>query len=241
MKLRKFLKFEWDAIAGIIAAVAAIILHLLHIVDEHTILLILLALVGLLFINFLRHAQANDVTAEEVSQTAHQVEKLHSAIKPADVVLIGPRRLRATHEEFLLNLCGETIWFNLCLSMYRTQPLFDALLKPALENKKVTSIKFVLDKCQQKVWEETVYPMVRCTNFSSKIQEPQWCSINNPVSFILADSQVSGETEALLSFWGAPFMAQTTEHEIPRYIFHVQQRSELLPHLEELVNTLGRA
>lgn len=241
MKLQKFLKFEWDAIAGIIAAVVAIVLHLLHIVDDHTILLILLALVGLLFINFLRHAKANEATAEEVSQTARRIKKLHVAIKPADVVLIGPRHLRAAHEQFLLNLSGETIWFNLCLTMYRTQPLFDALLKPAIENNRVTSIQFVLDKGQQELWQKTVYPMVRNCDIAAKIREPKWCNLNNPVSFILADSASSGETEALLSFWGAPFMAQTAEHEVPRYIFHVQQRSELLPHLEELVNTQSQA
>ena len=35
MKLKKLLSYEWDAIAGLLAAVDAIILHLLHIVDEH--------------------------------------------------------------------------------------------------------------------------------------------------------------------------------------------------------------
>ncbi|MCF7980382.1 MAG: hypothetical protein K9K86_00250 [Pseudomonadales bacterium] len=235
MNRQKFLKYEWDAIAGIIAAVIAIILHLLHIVDEHTILLILLALVGLLFINFLRHAEKNEVTAGKVAQTAHRIASIQAAIAPSDVILVGPRHLRAAHEHFLLNLSGETLWFNVCLSMYRTQALFDALLKPVLENTKVTSIQFVLDKAQQQTWQQTVVPMIAACNTTAKIREPLWRDLNNPVSFILGDSQLSGETEALLSFWGAPFMAQTVEHEIPRYIFHVQRRSELLPHLEELV------
>ncbi len=38
MKIKKILNYEWDAIAGILAAVIGIILHLLHIVNEEVIL-----------------------------------------------------------------------------------------------------------------------------------------------------------------------------------------------------------
>ena len=51
---------------------------------------------------------------------------------------------------------------------------------------------------------------------------------------ILADSHASEGTEALLSFWGEPFMAEASERQAPRFIFHVQKNSELLPHLVEL-------
>jgi hypothetical protein len=36
-------------------------------------------------------------------------------------------------------------WFHVCLSMFRPQPLFDTLLRPAVENPQVTSIQFILD------------------------------------------------------------------------------------------------
>ena len=49
--------------------------------------------------------------------------------------------------------------------------------------------------------------------------------LNRTVSFILADSQQSGGCEALLSFWGEPFMAQASGHGVPRFIFHVQRNS----------------
>ncbi|MDT8387097.1 MAG: hypothetical protein RQ736_06255 [Thiogranum sp.] len=58
--------------------------------------------------------------------------------------------------------------------------------------------------------------------------------MSKTVSYILADSQLSGGTEALLSFWGEPFMAQTTEQDVPRFIFHLQKNAEILPHLVEL-------
>lgn len=241
MKIRQLLKLEWDAIAGIIAAVLAIILHLLHIVDEHTILLILLALVGLLFINFMRHTREAELTAEQIHQTAHKINRIHAGLQIPDVVLIGPRHLRSAHERFLRNMSGETLWFNLCLSMYRTPELFDALLKPVIENPSVTSIQLILDHGQRSMWQESVSPLVRACDIHNKVKEPRWHPLGNPISFILGDTTDSGETEALLSFWGAPFMAQTLEMDVPRYILHVQKRSELLPLFEDLARNLPQA
>lgn len=51
---------------------------------------------------------------------------------------------------------------------------------------------------------------------------------------ILADTPLEGATEALVSFWGEPFMSQSAERNVPRYIFHIQAHSELLPHLVEM-------
>lgn len=38
------------------------------------------------------------------------------------------------------------IWFNVCLLMFVPQDLFDSLLRPAIENPYVTSIRFILDE-----------------------------------------------------------------------------------------------
>lgn len=234
MNLKRFLSFEWDAIAGIVAAVVAIVLHLLHVVDEHVILPIVLALLGLLFINFMRHTRNNEITAEQVDLTAHAVHDIQSALKRPDVVLVGPRHLRAANEQFVRHMSGETVWFNVCLSMYRPQPLFDALLRPAIENPAVSSIRFVLDESQKPLWEQAVWPKIAACAGHGKVEPPRWCRLSKTTSFILADSRVSGGPEALLSFWGEPFMAQSVERDVPRFIFHVQNGSELLPHLVEL-------
>ncbi|MCK9505237.1 MAG: hypothetical protein M0Q95_13785 [Porticoccaceae bacterium] len=240
MKLKNFANLEWDAIAGIIAAVVAIVLHLLHIVDEHVILPIVLALIGLLFINFMRHTANNEQTAEEVERIAGTVNKIETAIKHPDVVLVGPRNLRLVNEQFIRVMSGETIWFNVCLSMYRSQPLFDVLLRPALDNPMVTSIQFVLDNSQRELWQQQIYSRIAACPGHLKVKEPLWHELDKTISYILADSQLSGGSEALLSFWGEPFMAQTTERDVPRYIFHVQRHSELLPHLEEMVRALPK-
>jgi len=234
MKMKKFLTLEWDAIAGIVAAVAAIVLHLFHVVDEHVILPILLALMALLFINFMRHARNNELTAEQVDDTAHAVSRIQSELKPPEVILVGPRHLRSANEQFIRQMSGDTVWFNVCLSMYKPQSLFDALLRPAVDNSMVTSIQFVLDESQKGLWREVIQPKIAACAGDAKVREPHWSRLSRTVSFILADNRLSEGAEALLSFWGEPFMAQTTEQDVPRFIFHVQRHSELLPHLVEL-------
>ncbi|WP_134085213.1 hypothetical protein [Thiohalophilus thiocyanatoxydans] len=240
MKLKKFLGYEWDAIAGILAAVIAVILHLLHVVDEKVVLPILFALLGLLFINFMRHTRNNELTAEKVESTAQTVERIQASLKSPDVVLVGPRRLRTVNEHFVRNMSEDTIWFNVCLSMYIPQALFDALLKPAIDNPLVSSIQFVLDTSQKDLWQ-TLQPRIADCSGGFKVKEPRWCQLSKTTSFILADSQSSGGTEALLSFWGEPFMAQSTEQDVPRFIFHIQKNSELLPHLVELQRAQSRS
>ena len=159
---------------------------------------------------------------------------IHAGLELPEVVLVGPRHLRTNHEQFLKHMKGDSIWFNVCLSMYRTQALFDALLRPAIENPTVLSIQFILDDRQKDVWRETILPKINACTGHAKVHEPRWCSLEKNISFILADSHASEGTEALLSFWGEPFMAEASERQAPRFIFHVQKHSELLPHLVEL-------
>lgn len=241
MKLKKILSYEWDALAGLLTAVAAIGLHSLNIVDEKVILPIILALMALLFINFMRHTRHNEVTAEQVDRTEHAVRRIQAALKPSDITLVGPRQLRSVSEQFARHMKGDAIWFNVCLSMYKPQALFDALLRPAVENPMVTSIQFVLDESQKDHWRESVQPKIAACAGYAKVREPYWCALSKNISFILADSQHSGGAEALLSFWEEPFMAQSTDRDVPRYIIHVQKHSELLPHLVELKRSCGHA
>lgn len=234
MNLKKLLSYEWDAIAGLLAAITAIILHMLHIVDEHVIMPIVLALMALLFINFMRHTRHNELMAEHVEHTEHSVRRIQASLKSPDITLVGPRQLRTASEEFARQMRGDTVWFNVCLSMYMPVPLFDALLRPAVENPLITSIQFVLDESQKELWDSVIQPRIASCFGHTKVREPRWCNLSKNISFILADNQQSGGVEALLSFWGEPFMAQSTGKDVPRYIFHVHKHSELLPHLMEL-------
>jgi len=129
MNLKRFLSLEWDAIAGILAAIVAIVLHSLHIVEVGILLSIIPALLALLFISFMRHERNDERMAERVERTEAAVMQIQSTLSPADVILIGPRHLRAESERFNHGAHGEMVFFNVCLMMYRTQSMFNMLLQ----------------------------------------------------------------------------------------------------------------
>ena len=234
MKLKRFLAFEWDAIAGILAAISAIILHALHVVETDVLLSIIPVLLALLFIGFLRHQRNDERMAERVERTETVVLHIQSTLSPADAMLIGPRQLRVESERFNHGAHGEMVFFNVCLLMYKPQPMFDMLLQTAIDNPRVTSILFILDEGEKSLWEREIAPKIAVCPGRDKVQEPRWCKLEKNISFILGDTHAEGATEALLSFWGEPFMAHTTKQDVPRYIFWVQKHSELLAKLTDL-------
>jgi hypothetical protein len=52
--MKRFLSLDWDAVAGITAAVAALVLHFLHIVKAGALLTMVLLLLGLRLVRDLR-------------------------------------------------------------------------------------------------------------------------------------------------------------------------------------------
>lgn len=126
------------------------------------------------------------------------------------------------------------VWFHVCLLMFKPQSLFDALLRPAVENPMVRSVQFVLDRNQEPLWESEVLPKLQACRGHEKVRPPAWTRIEENISCILADTAPGQSTEALLSFWGEPFMSRSTGRDVPRYIFHVQGHSELVARLVEV-------
>lgn len=232
--MKRYLRFDWEAIAGIIAAVAAIVLHFLHIVEPEVLLVIAVVLMAVLFARDLRKERLLESMEAAVVSNQTYLAQLTSALRPPDAVLVGPGRLRAVSEEFARRARGDMIWFHVCLLMFKPQALFDTLLRPAIENPNVRSIQFVLDEDQRSLWDTEVGPKIsQCTGMA-KVQEPKWAQIEEQVSAVISETAPKGKTEALLSFWGEPFMARTAGQEVPRYMFHVQGHSELVTRLLEL-------
>ena len=153
---------------------------------------------------------------------------------PPEAILIGPSRLRAESRKFCETAGGEMIWFNVCFTMFHSQEVFDLMLRPAIENPRVTSIRFVSRNSEKRLWEQNILPKICACSGRTKVLEPRWCELPETLSFILAESKSSGSTEALLSFWGEPFMGRTTGVQAPRYVFHVLGHSDLIARFVEL-------
>lgn len=225
---------DWEAIAGALAALVAIVLHLLHVVEEDVVLAVVLFILAIILIRDLRRQVREEGAADAARRAEAGVARLESAIVPPDTILIGPRRLRKETERFSQRARGEMVWYNVCLAMFRPQQLFDTLLRPAIDNPRVTAIQFVLDEHARRDWQDVVMPKVETCKGRDKVRSPRWAELPEDVSFIVAETEPDGGTEALLSFWGEPFMSRPPQREVPRYIFHVQRRSELVERLIEL-------
>lgn len=224
---------EWEAVAGLIAAVLALVLHFLHIIEEGVLIMITVVLLSLLFIRDLRREQQTEDIATTVEQTEDIVRDIQTALPDPSVELIGPESLRSESARFGRNASGDMIWFHVCLLMFRPQSLFDSLLRPAIDNPDVDSIQFILDESEQSNWETHVEPKIAACDQPETVEDPIWCDLDDSVSFILTE-HVSGAPQALLSFWGEPFMSRTTEKDVPRYIFRVYETSGLLSHFREI-------
>ena len=74
-------RYDWDAIAGIVAAAAALILHLLHVVQPDILLTITLVLVALLLLRQLRHEERDERVEDVTGRTEQMIVKLHDVLK----------------------------------------------------------------------------------------------------------------------------------------------------------------
>jgi hypothetical protein len=232
--MKQILRLDWDIIAGITAAVLAIILHLLHFVETEIVFTVVLVLLALLLFRDLRRESHDEHLSEVLLLTKDGVDEVRRSIHPAETILIGPQRLRAESRRFCEIARGEMVWFNVCFLMFKRQDTFDLMLRPALENSVVTSIQFIANESERPLWEQHILPKIAACDGKKKVREPRWAQLPETVSFVLADVEQDGRTEALLSFWGEPFMARTTHQPVPRYVFWVQSHSDLVTRLVEV-------
>lgn len=231
--MKRLREIDIETIAGVIAAITALVLHLLHIADEGLLLAIILVILALILIRDLRREAREEKQTAALDRTVGQIGDIHATLQPPDTLLIGPAGLRDESTRFGERAHGEMVWFNVCLAMFEPQSLFDRLLRPAIENPRVTKVTFILDETERARWRDAVLPKVAECSGADKVAEPIWGTVRESVSVILADTEAGG-VEALLSFWGEPFMGHRQGSGVPRYIFRVLHRSELVGHLREL-------
>lgn len=232
--MARFRQLDLEAAAGLIAAVTALVLHLLHIADEGLLLSIMLIILAPILLRDMRREDREARQTRAIESNMAAILDIRAATVLPDTVLVGPTRLREESARFSQRAHGEMVWFNVCLSMFEPQSLFDALLRPAIENPRVSSVRFILDESERERWQSVVLPKIAQCSGASSVGEPVWDTLSEEaVSCILAETD-AGDVEALLSFWGEPFMARAPRRDVPRYIFHVQRHSELIGRLREL-------
>lgn len=145
-RMRRFRNVEWEAVAGVVAAVVALVLHLLGVADEGVLLTVMLVLLALLLLSVVR-GQGREQHVDEVLQSvAEDLAGVRASLTPPDAILVGPRSLRSESERFAMRARGDMTWFNVCLKMFIPQSLFDAMLRAAIENPEVRRIRFLLDE-----------------------------------------------------------------------------------------------
>jgi hypothetical protein len=232
--MKNLRQLDVEAIAGVAAAGIALVLHLLHIADAGLLLAIVLVILALILIRDLRREDRERQSTEVSARSYDLLREVRAAVTPPEAVLIGPARLREESRHFCVQARGEMTWFNVCLLMFEPEWLFDALLRPAVENPQVTRIQFVLDPRERQRWETVVSPRIARCRGAEKVVAPRFTELSEPVSCIFAAREIGGNADVLLSFWGEPFMARAPGRDVPRYIFQVSRDSELAVRLREL-------
>ena len=88
--MRRFRNVEWEAVAGVVAAVVALVLHLLGVADEGVLLTVMLVLLALLLLSVVR-GQGREQHVDEVLQSvAGDLAGLRASLTPPDAILVGP-------------------------------------------------------------------------------------------------------------------------------------------------------
>lgn len=220
-----------DVIVILVSSAGAIILYHLGILPEEFVVSFILFILA-------AHTVQEVVRGEEIRKDVKAVSRA-IAIPKSEIDLIKPSELLQRTAEFALRNKGEEWWFNTCASMFRSKELFNSLLRASIENQKTTKITFIMRPSMKEIWEQQVQPMIDECRGKEKVQPPIWTDIEEGISFrmIDVDSGKMGK-EALLTFWGEPFMMEHVAEErmahMPRYVLHVKHDSELLHRLKDI-------
>lgn len=233
MPLRHLLRIDWDVIAGIIAAITAMLLSFMGLVSETVGRGIILLLCALLLIRDLRGEAREHRMFDKLDIIKRHIANLIVA-RQTDVHLIGAKKMRHEVAEFATTVYGEVRWFNACCRMFRRQEVFDATLRPFLDNPNVTAITMLCRPEERQCWLTDLLPKLQKADHGDKLKAPLWGPIRTHVSFILGDIDGDGRDEALLSIAEEPFSTVNQGPSVPRFLLRVFSHCDLMVPLEEM-------
>lgn len=233
MSFRRLLRIDWDVIAGIIAAITAMILSFMGIISEYVVRGIILLLCALLLTRDLRGEAREHRMFDKLDLIKRYVFDISGAVKPADVQLIGPKKMRHAYTAFVTSLYGDVRWVNFCCRMFHRQEVFDATLRPLLDNPNVTSVIPFCRPEDRPYWHADVLPKLRKCDNGGKLREPCWRNVRSHVSLLIGDVDGDGRDEALVSILEEPFAAASHGTSVPRYLLRVFSACDLMSQIEE--------
>ena len=233
MPLRYLLRIDWDVIAGIIAALVAMLLSFMGLVSETVGRGIILLLCALLLVRDLRGEAREHRMFDKLDVIKRHVATL-AATTQADIHLVGPKKMRQEFADFATTVYGDVRWFNACCRMFRRQEVFDATLRPFLENPNVTAIHLMCRPEERQFWETDLLPKLKKCDQGHKVRPPLWGSIRTTVSFVLGDVDGDGKDEAVISIIEEPFAAANKGPAVPRFLIRVYSHCDLITPLEDM-------
>lgn len=234
MPLRYLLRIDWDVIAGIIAALVAMLLSFMGLVSETVGRGIILLLCAILLIRDLRGEAREHRIFDKLDVIKRHATAL-AAARQADIHLVGPKRLRQEFADFATTVSGDVRWFNACCRMFRRQEIFDATLRPFLENPNVATIQLLCRPEERQSWQTDLLPKLRKSDHGAKVRPPLWGEIDTHASFVLGDVDGDGRDEAVVAIIEQPFATAAHGPPVPNFLLRVFGGCELIAPLEDLV------
>ena len=226
-----FETLELDIAAILIASIAGIILHALGIIPEEFVTSLILLLLALHALHGMTHGAKESEVHQKLLEVASKIEE-------PEIKLIDSKEVFEKGEELAMKNMGEMWWFNTPLG-FRNQKIFDAVLKPAIENPRTTRIIFILDEGFRKAWDEEVAPKIEKSAHKEKVQPPIWRKIDRGIAFKMIDLSREKELkEAHLILLEKPFVMKSEKGDArafyPRYLIQVKSHSKLIQDLKDL-------
>jgi len=231
--MRYLLRIDWDVVAGIIAAVVAMLLSFMGLVSETVGRGIILLLCALLLIRDLRGEAREHRMFDKLDVIKRHVATLAAAKQPG-IHLVGSKKMRQEFADFATTVHGEVRWYNACCRMFRRPEVFNATLRPFLENPNVTTIHLICRPDERQSWLTDLLPKLRKCDQRHKVRPPLWGGIRTDVSFVLGDVDGDGRDEAVMAILEEPFSTAAQGPAVPRFLIRVFSHCDLIAPLEDM-------
>jgi hypothetical protein len=235
--LRRLITVEWDTLAGVVAALLAMLLSFFGLVSEVTMQAILLLLAGMILLRELRNDSRAATHAEHLDCLRQDVRDIREKVGTTDLIVITSAALRHEFQDFARHLTGRVTWYNACCRMFHRQEVFEGTLGRLITNPGITAIEMLCDECERHAWETDVVLQVQRHGGAGKVREPVWAHMPPTISFLVGEHVEYGRPQALMAIMEEPFASQGSGLSVPRYLFRIQNHSDILTDMAELARS----